>query len=130
MRSDLVTLPIILCFFTGGMPIHAAPMLREPAPPIGMAFDLSFADTLERAISINPAVHDGAILIGRETASSSYSVAGWSYRLLPPPVTTAIPNKGSAFNSCLAMSAISEIDALYLFRREGLSVFQAGALIS
>lgn len=129
-QSDLITLPIILCFFTGDMPAYATKMPREPEPASGMTFGIDFMDVFEKALECNAAIHDGAILIGRERAVSPYRIAGWSYRLLPPPLDSAIPNKGSAFNSCLAMSAVGNVDMLYLFSREGFSIFRAGTLIA
>jgi hypothetical protein len=130
MHSDKVALPIIFCFFTGDLPAYAAKMPRDPEPATGMAFGTDFVVVLEHALACNAAVHDGAILIGRDGPLSPYSVAGWSYRLLPPPMDSSIHNKGSAFNSCLAMSAVKNVDVLYLLNREGLSIFQAGNLIT
>ena len=125
-RSDLAALPIILCFFTGDLPPYAAKMPRDPEPASGMTFGTDFVAVLEHALACNPATHDGAILIGRDGPDRPYRVAGWSYRLLPPPLDSAIPNKGSAFNSCLAMSAVINVDMVYLFNREGLSIFRTG----
>jgi hypothetical protein len=130
MRSDRVILPIILCFYSGDMPDYVARMPREPEPAVGMAFGADFLSVLENALTQNAAVHDGAIMIGREQFGSSYRVSGWSYRLLPPAADEAVPNKGSAFNSCLAMSSVRNVDLVYLFNRGGLSIFRSGAVVS
>jgi hypothetical protein len=130
IRSDLVTFPIILCFYTGEMPPAAAKMPREPEAANGMSFGADFVEVLEQALEHNAAIHDGAIMIGRADAASHYRIVGWSYRLLPPPLDGGMPNKGSAFNSCLAMSAVANIDMLYLFSRREFSVFQAGTLVA
>lgn len=54
-------------------------------------------------------------------------IAGWSHRLHPPAVNTTVPNKGSAFNSCAAMSCVPGVDALYLISRDGIFAFCRGA---
>jgi hypothetical protein len=94
-----------------------------------MAFDINFSSVFGQALAATPAVHDGAILIGREKASDVYHVVGWSYRLFPPPSPAAAePNRGSAFNSCLAMSNVEAIDRIYLASAAGIFIFRQGCV--
>lgn len=119
---------ILLCFYTGTeAPEYLEPMLREPEPPTGQRFDDGFADAYRSALQVNPSVHDGAIVFGRETDTLLYRVRGWSMRLLPPSSKAmAIPNRGSAFNSCLAMSTVPGVDRLLLISNGSLTTFEAG----
>jgi hypothetical protein len=112
---------VILCFYTGGLPGECAPMLRVPSPPVGVPFDESFAAILESATRLNPAVHDGAIMIGRAYPDSPYMISGWSFRLFAKGGTPLIEaNRGSAFNSCVSMSMAAGVDALYLISKVGI----------
>jgi hypothetical protein len=106
---------LIVCLFTGrALPLHCAPMSRRPAPPTGMPFDNSFPEVFAEATKQNPAVHDGAVMVRRRTASEHYHIVGWSFRLFPEAnVTEAEVNRGSAFNSAQAMSRVATIDAVY-----------------
>lgn len=107
----------MLCFFTGHrFPPFCAPMRRSPEPPVGQLFDSEFHRHFSAALDLNPAVHDGAIMIGRDFTSQDYSIKGWSFRLFPPEVDIEGGlNRGSAFNSCAAMSRTPEIDIVYLW---------------
>lgn len=127
-RSEGLILPVILCFFTGKAPEYASPMLRNPAPKTGMTFGENFGETLADALSHNQAVHDGAVMLGRPNNENEYRVSGWSYRLHPPAVSISVMNKGSAFNSCLAMSCLTGVDALFLIAREGAFKFCEGKI--
>jgi hypothetical protein len=112
---------VILCFYTGGLPSDCAPMPRDPAPTVGSPFDERFASVLADATRLNPAVHDGAIMIGRTGAGSPYLISGWSFRLFAKAKILSIEtNRGSAFNSCLAMSMVDGVDALYLISKVGV----------
>jgi hypothetical protein len=116
----------ILCFYTGAAPARAYPMELEPLPPSGMDFDETFPHVIERALELNFAAHDGAVLIGRKRAAAPYAVVGWSYRLAPPRARrTAAPNRGSAYNSCVAMSSQRGVDFLVLRTATTLEVFQS-----
>lgn len=97
-------------------------MPRQPAPPLGMIFDESFPAILAEARGVNPAVHDGAVMVGRPgSAAGRYTIAGWSYRLFPGECDVrAEDNRGSAFNSCVAMSTTEGVDALYLISGAGI----------
>lgn len=58
-------------------------------------------------------------MVGRTNSLSHYRITGWSFRLFAPDADViAPPNRGSAFNSCLAMAACQHVDAMYL-RSEG-----------
>ena len=66
-------------------------------------------------------------MIGRVDSAEPYRVLGWSFRLFPPEAVVKGPaNRGSAFNSCLAMSIIPRIDCVYLISRTGTFVFRNG----
>lgn len=127
--SPGVILPVIACLFTGPLPPYASAMLRDPAPAIGTELNERFPDVLREALQINSAVHDGAIMLGRDHVTDAYAVAGWSFRLYPPEFGVPISNRGSAFNSCLAMSAVRGIDRIFLVSREGLYRFSAGEVL-
>lgn len=125
--SGSVSFPIMLCFYSGSMPPFSTPMPRDPLPVKGVPFDEQFPDVLADVLLSNAAVHDGAIMLGRSNPSEGYKVAGWSHRLHPPAVNTTVLNKGSAFNSCAAMSCVPGVDALYLISRDGIFAFCGGA---
>lgn len=119
---------LIACFYTGkAFPAFVESMLRDPPPPVGMPFDRNFVDLYRSVSKLNPAVHDGAVLIGRVSAAETYRVQGWSFRMFPPAAeTAAAPNRGSAYNSCLAMSVVSSVDLLCLVSHSELVRFRAG----
>lgn len=102
-------------------------MLRNPSPDKGFPFDEQFLHVLADALLCNEAVHDGAIMLGRSDSSRIYKVTGWSHRLHPPAVNAAVSNKGSAFNSCVAMSCVQGVDVLYLISGDGIFAFREGA---
>lgn len=123
-------LPFLLCLYTGDVPPYCTPMLRDPAPPIGMSLESGLIATYRAALAQNPAVHDGAIMLGRRSKDVSYRVTAWSMRLYPPPVAhTNPPNRGSAFNSCLEMSCVERVDCMYLVS-EGRLIRLSGGLWS
>jgi hypothetical protein len=112
---------VILCFYTGALPIGCAPMPRIPSPPAGLPFDQRFASLLEDATKLNSAIHDGAVMIGRTTPDAPYLISGWSFRLFAASPTEFVEaNRGSAFNSCVAMSTMARVDALYLISKAGV----------
>lgn len=120
----------IVCFYSStNLPAFVEPMLRTPSIPLGAKFDITFSDTLLEAIKLNPSVHDGAILVGRHTSADSYSITGWSCRLFPPSASVElVPNRGSAFNSCHAMSISEEVDAIYLWSSGSIFRFENGQI--
>lgn len=122
--------PTIACLYTGAAPPSScAPMLRSPEPAVGQVLDSAFADHLAAALAVNAAVHDGAVMLGRECVTSLYLVCGWSYRLFP--ACTAVnqePNRGSAFNSCQAMSAVPGVDRVYLVAHGSVYRFENGSV--
>lgn len=102
-------------------------MGRSPMPPLGVVFDASFSDVLLQAHTLNPAIHDGAIMLLRGSASESYKIAGWSYRLTPPfSPEQAQPNRGSAYNSAFAMSKARGVDAVAIAAVGTIEMFVAG----
>ena len=119
----------IVCLFTGeALPKNCAAMARMPMAPIGQTLDRSFPDHLAQAHSINSAMHDGAVMLGRTTNQGPYTIAGWSFRLFPPESgTLKVENRGSAFNSCLAMSLVSNVDRVYLVTGETSYRFERGS---
>jgi hypothetical protein len=123
--------PLLACLYSGSaFPRFAEPMPRSPRPPLGAALDASFHVVYREALLANPELHDGALLAGRDAGRRGcYSVTGWSYRLYPPPAGKHhSPNRGSAFHSCRAMSALSEVDGLILFARSERMIFVNGRL--
>lgn len=108
--------PLIACLYTGlTFPRASEPMSRIPMPSVGGLLDESLGDQLRYAISINSSIHDGAVMLGRTQSKAAYEIKGWSFRLFPGPLMRPqVPNKGSAFNSCLAMSQGAEVDRIYL----------------
>ena len=113
--------PRLYCFVTGPcIPPSAISMPLVPTPPIGMEFDTSFPQVIERCLQANPASHDGAIILLRPNFESNYVVAGWSYRLCSQnQVPSAAPNRGSAYNSCLAMAQEPTVDLVVLTSLHG-----------
>src|SRR5450755_3417513 len=82
-RSD--SSPKIICFYTGSrIPPSCEPMIRRPAPPIDVSLDENLTRIIRRATAKNRSLHDVALMIGRNTRKSEYTVTGWSYRLFPP----------------------------------------------
>jgi hypothetical protein len=122
--------PIICCLYTGiALPPSCAPMLRWPMPPTGILFGDNFQLTLEQAIAQNPAVHDGAVMVGRTYCNVSYRIIGWSFRLFPGPAPCDTePNRGSAFNSCLAMSMVPRVDRIYIASLAAVLRFERGSV--
>ena len=119
---------LIVCLFTGpDLPARCAPMPRQPTPNVGMPFDITFPDVFAAATRENPAVHDGAVMVGRDNASEPYRIIGWSFRLFPEAIPSTPANRGSAFNSAQAMSHVPTVDAVYLISKEGVSRFQQQA---
>lgn len=119
---------MIACLYTGSdWPSSCAPMLRSPSPETGEVLNRAFPEHLAAAIALNPAVHDGAVMIGRDDATAPYRITGWSYRLFPPSTDVKQEaNRGSAFNSCLAMSTVTGVDRLYLVTGETAYRFLGG----
>lgn len=122
--------PAIACLYTGhGLPPNCAPMPLSPSPDVGMRLDERYSDLLAAALAQNPAVHDGAVMIGRSSIEERYCLTGWSYRLFPPATERGIEvNRGSAFNSCLAMSTVSNVDRLYLTSGDSFLRFERGQI--
>jgi hypothetical protein len=119
---------VIVCLFTGsGLPSACAPMPRRPAPETGMPFDITFSDVFAEATRLNPAIHDGAVMVGRRRVAEPYKIVGWSFRLFPSAEIQGPANRGSAFNSAQAMSRVPTIDAVYWVSGRDIYRFRDGA---
>ncbi len=110
-----ITESFIACLYTGARhPSYCEPMPRIPNPELGWQLDGKLKSRLKAAVEINWSIHDGSLMIGRATPSEAYVATGWSYRLFPPGVqSTQEVNRGSAYHSCLAMSAQTSVDRVY-----------------
>lgn len=119
--------PLICCVFNQDQwPAYAEPMPRDPLPAIGQPVAGDFGEIVRQATTVNPAVHDGAVMaaLGKDFTCR---IVGWSYRLFPPSGEFQAPaNKGSAFNSCLAMSAIDGVIGIYLVSGDSAWRFDQG----
>jgi hypothetical protein len=115
LSEPLLAGPFIACFFTGeGIPPFCEPMERDPLPELGWEFDASFSSRLISALERNSSIHDGAMMIGRDSHAGPYRLLGWSFRLFPPKAEIRSPaNRGAAFNSCLLMSMLPQVDCIY-----------------
>jgi len=131
-RLPHVDATLILCFFTGErLPRFVAPMVLVPEPPVNRRFDVDFASVRASVLQLNPAVHDGAVMVGRASETEDYRIVGWSHRMFPPEGSRkGAANKGTAYNSCLAMSEIESVDALYLQSRDRRLIFRYGKALS
>jgi hypothetical protein len=124
--SDTGGATVIICLFTGPvLPSRCAPMPRLPAPKVGMPFDITFSNVFSAATRENPAIHDGAVMVGRGNVSEGYRIVGWSFRLFPEAVVEAEANRGSAFNSAQAMSHVPTVDAVYLISKNDIYRFSS-----
>jgi hypothetical protein len=121
--------PVIVCLYeAGAMPAFASPMRRDPSPPIERRVGSDLAEAILDAVLINCAVHDGAIMIAKHS-DGSLQITGWSYRLFPPDVDQVVPaNRGSAFNSCFAMSFVKGVFGVYLSSEDGSWLFEEGRI--
>jgi hypothetical protein len=103
----------VMCDSSLGSVPSSACAFRHPAPKTGMPFESTFADAFAEATRLNPAVHEGAVMVGRDSASGPY-IAGSSFRLFPQAEgVEGLPNRGSAFNSAQTMSCVPTVDAAY-----------------
>ena len=127
-RLAPVETTLILCFFTGErLPQFVAPMVLAPEPPVNCEFDADFAGVRTSVLQLNSAAHDGAVMVGRKSAAEDYRIVGWSHRMFPPDgPRKGATNKGTAYNSCLAMSQIASVDMLYLQSCSQRVVFRSG----
>lgn len=109
------------------MPDYCIAMPRSPEPPTGARFDKNFLDIVDSVQSLNPAIHDGAIIVVRDRPSDDYVVVGWSYRLIAPFISRFVSdNRGSAYNSALSMSLVPNVDAVALIAHGTLELFSQG----
>ena len=131
-ESRLAAVTSIACLYTGKpFPSSCSPMALDPTPGIGFALDETFGRRFTQALVENPAIHDGAMMFGRGSIAGSYYLTGWSFRLFPPSSTvTSISNRGSAFNSCLAMSFVESVDRLYIVSGRYRARFSCGEIVA
>lgn len=116
----------ILCLYTGSTPPFCEAMARDPVPDLEWPL-ADLASEFIKAKLINPTIEDGVLMFGRGSVAAPYRSSGWSFRLFPPPVSAAtVANRGSAFNSCLAMSQVEGVDALYQLGGEQTWRFHLG----
>ncbi|WP_143271037.1 MULTISPECIES: hypothetical protein [unclassified Azospirillum] len=120
--------PLIICLYTAPtFPDYCAPMVRIPRPETGIQVDDSLVEVLNSAVNLNAAIHDGAVMVGRISKDEIYKITGWSFRLYPSSLGDVFePNRGSAFNSCLAMSYVEKVDALYMLSLDTATCFRSG----
>ena len=131
-----------MVLYTGpGFPECSSPMVLDPLPHSGHPIDTEFASARQGAISANPHVHDGAIsanphlpdgaiMCGRRIEENQFEVTGWSFRLHPPPVDRPqVPNKGSGFNSSLAMSRVEAVDRVLFWSTGAGWCFEGGSIM-
>lgn len=118
---------LIACIYADtALPDYCEQMPRAPLPQVGEALTPQFADTFEAALKVNPSVHDGAVMFQRGEDGGAYLTA-WSFRLFPPSMLSCgIVNRGSAFNSCLAMSVVPTVERLYLISGAAVTAFAKG----
>lgn len=105
----------IACFYTSlDFPEYSAPMPRVPLPKTGAKVDVDLVEVIRKAMVANVAIHDGAMMFGRARPQLDYRLTGWSFRLFPPNgQVSALPNRGSAYNTCLHMSLAPSVDFLF-----------------
>ncbi|WP_133162180.1 hypothetical protein [Hyphococcus luteus] len=109
------------------LPAFVSPMPRDPEPATGMAIDHDFLNQLRKACSLNPAIHDGAVLGGYDEALGRYVVTGWSYRLFAPNAgISELMNMGARFHSSLAMSCVDHVDGVITWSPEQAYLFTTG----
>ena len=120
----------ILCLINGADALrYVDPMFRKPCPDVGFLLSNDFANHLDQAIQLNPSIHDGAIICQRRAPGGKYFVEAWSMRLLPPKFSSVdFPNRGSAFNSALAMSVVPQVDAIYCWSNGEVWKFSSGTM--
>jgi len=128
VSQELPFYPVILCFASSeGFPDHCHPMKRIPSVEIGQRFSEKLGRVLREAVDKNSSIHDGAIIFQKEQSSAEYSLMAWSVRLAPPNFASSEKeNKGSAYNSSLAMSAVAGIEFVVLINSETICFFADG----
>ncbi|MBO9429594.1 hypothetical protein [Sulfitobacter sp. R18_1] len=120
--------PTILVFATGQLSdVDCIPMPRDPAPEIGQQFGKALVQDLEDALKVNSSIHDGAILFQRSRQDEVYYLSAWSMRIVSQhkPVFSE-PNMGSAYNSTLALSMSTTVDACCILSPEKVVFFVDG----
>ncbi|MBY5658492.1 hypothetical protein [Rhizobium leguminosarum] len=129
-RSRLPWYPLILVFCTGKKyPSDCIPMKRIPEPATGHYFNGDFLRHLATAFAENESIHDGAVVLARESSSTHYAQSAWSVRIAAPHVVeNAAPNRGAAYNSSLALSVAPDVDLVCLLVRDRTDFFSNGEI--
>lgn len=98
-------------------------------PEVGMPFSDEIASAFAEAVSLNPSIHDGAVVFSRETESDRYRVSAWSMRIVSARLSEkAEPNVGSAHNSALALSLSPVVDLCAIMSVGGTVLFEKGVI--
>lgn len=120
----------IVCLLSTISPLKYIDMMpRTPMPKLEFFIDGDFAKNLIAANKLNPSIHDGAIVAIWEKEKEKYSVRHMSCRLLPPQIGNhSHQNRGSAFNSALAMSNVMQVQKVYFWSNRALHLFESGNL--
>jgi len=130
-ENGLPSYPLIVFFYSGdGNPSNCIEMARDPNPSTGQPFDKNLGDYVSNALSINPAVHDGAICFARATKLHNYTLKGWSYRITAAYlINNPDKNRGSAYNSAVSMSVSEGVVCVCLFLEGEYEMFVNGERI-
>lgn len=119
----------ILTFVTGAnSEAYYESLYRDPLPETDWVLSNDLPNRIEAALSMNPSVHDGAMIFGRNDELLPYKLQAWSCRLLPPiaPIASKNANKGVAWNSCYSMSLVEGVDGVALVSGKKLYHFIRG----
>lgn len=123
----------IVVFTTGHQALSAyEAMLRDPVPELNWSISHLLESRINAAFEANPSIHDGALIFNRNRKHAEYFAENWSCRLLPKKSLkkgiVAAPNKGVAWNSCLAMSNQDGVDFVVLYSRSAFNLFDQGVV--
>lgn len=121
------TLIVVFHSFDGEVPF-AAPMKRDPTPSLGPLGEGGLAAAYAAALSENPAIHDGAVLIRvPDPTTKGWEITAWSARLFAPDCGgPRRANSGSALESALDMSAVPGIEAVFCLKADGAHELRGG----
>lgn len=129
-RQSLPFHPLIMVFSTGSLAAQdCLPMARDPMPDIGFKFSGDLVPFLEKAVHLNPSIHDGALIFSREAKTAEYRLSAWSMRIVSNRIPNYVqPNVGSAHNSALALSLAPTVELCAIISSDGLAVFEKGVI--
>ncbi|MEM5855709.1 MAG: hypothetical protein QW472_05350 [Candidatus Aenigmatarchaeota archaeon] len=96
----------------------------NPQPPINIEIR-DFIRIYKEAIKINPAIHDGAVMV--KLSQKIPILTGWCFRLYPPPLATRRKiNRGSGYNTILDFSCVENVEVTYFANTHELIKFKKG----